>query len=312
MKNFILILLVLFSTESFSNENLLTIQQQVDRLQREVSDLSKSIFSNSSNNSENNLDKNNLDKNLVTNLSAIDIRIYDLEKDVKNLNANLEEIYFAIEDISKKFIGLEDIINSIQDNLSTQPLVNETNQNSENIINKNTNNNENTLGSLKISQENETIENSEQIDNSEQILDKNNDEKNIEITLSPEDQFQSAFDNIRKKKWELAKSSLTKFIELNPENQLSGSAHYWLGELHILENKYRDAALVFAEGYQKYPKSIKAPDMLFKLSLSLHQINKKDDACKTTEKFKEEYPKHKLINKINKQIISFDCIQSIE
>ena len=130
--------------------------------------------------------------------------------------------------------------------------------------------------------------------------------------MSPEDQFQNAFENIRKKKWKEAKDSLSKFIELNPNNQLSGSAHYWLGELHLLENKYRDAALVFAEGFQKYPNSIKAPDMLFKLSFSLYEIDKKEDACKTIDKFKQEYPKHKLINKINKQIVSFDCINTIE
>ena len=32
----------------------------------------------------------------------------------------------------------------------------------------------------------------------------------------------------------------------------------------FLEKKFRDAALIFAEGYQKFPQSIKAPDMLYK------------------------------------------------
>ena len=41
---------------------------------------------------------------------------------------------------------------------------------------------------------------------------------------------------------------------------LAGSAHYWLGEIYLLKKENREAALVFAEGYQKYPQSIKAPD----------------------------------------------------
>ena len=38
--------------------------------------------------------------------------------------------------------------------------------------------------------------------------------------ISAEDQFQLAFDNIRNKKWNEAKSSLSQFIIENPENQL--------------------------------------------------------------------------------------------
>ena len=45
MFKYISILLILFSSNVFSNENLLTIQQQIERLQREVSDLSQAVFS---------------------------------------------------------------------------------------------------------------------------------------------------------------------------------------------------------------------------------------------------------------------------
>ena len=46
-------------------------------------------------------------------------------------------------------------------------------------------------------------------------------------------------------------------------------AYYWLGELYILEQNYQKAALSLAEGYQKFPDSIKAPDTLYKLAISL-------------------------------------------
>ncbi len=302
MKKFFLFFLILFiSTKIYSNENLLTIQQQLERLQREVTDLSKSVYSGSNSSNE------NLNNDLISNLSAIDMRIYDIERDVKNLNLNFEEILFQIDDLSNSIQNFEVIVNELTLKMSNLQNIElrSTNQISEDekITDQNLEN-ENTLGSLKLTKEN-NLENNQ---DDEQIT----DDLEEEVKLSPEDQFQLAFDNIREKNWETAKKMLSQFINENPENQLSGSAHYWLGELHILEKKHRDAALIFAEGYQKFPKSIKAPDMLYKLSLSLFEVDKISDACKTMIKFVEDFPEHKLIKKSKKIISEENCLTSNE
>ena len=297
MFKFLFIIIFLFtSLKAISSDDLLTIQQEIDRLQREVSDLSKIVFSNKQ------VSTSNIDNDLVTNFSAIDIRIYDLEKDVKNLTAGIEEIYFQIEDLSKIVKNLETLFQSFEINLAETKKkdVNENYEKSDNEVNT-----QNTLGSLKITQqESSELENSNTNNNVE-------DEGNT-IALTPEDQFQAAFDNIRNKNWIKAKNSLQKFISDNPDNQLSGSAHYWLGELFILEKKYRDAALVLAEGYQKYPESIKAPDMLFKLSISLYEVNKINDSCKTLEKFILDFPKNKFIKNAKKQLQNYGCLEATE
>ncbi len=297
MFKFLFIIIFLFTSfKAISSDDLLTIQQEIDRLQREVSDLSKIVFSNKQ------VSTSNIDNDLVTNFSAIDIRIYDLEKDVKNLTAGIEEIYFQIEDLSKIVKNLETLFQSFEINLAETKKkdVNENYEKSDNEVNT-----QNTLGSLKITQqESSELENSNTNNNVE-------DEGNT-IALTPEDQFQAAFDNIRNKNWIKAKNSLQKFISDNPDNQLSGSAHYWLGELFILEKKYRDAALVLAEGYQKYPESIKAPDMLFKLSLSLYEVNKINDSCKTLEKFILDFPKNKFIKNAKKQLQNYGCLEATE
>ncbi len=297
---FFLIVFLLFSFNSFSNENLLTINQQLERLQREVSDLSKIVFSNNDNQS---LNKNN---DLVTNLSAIDIRIYDLEKDIKNLTSNLEEIFFQIDDLSEQIANFQNNIellekNFLKENQTSQKIANEQ-------IEDQNNNQENTLGTIKITSDNNSVED---ISDDEITNNDTNEEFNKE-KLSPEDEFQLAFDNIRSKNWENARTSFEKFIKHNPDNQLSGSAHYWLGELYLLEEKYRDAALVFAEGYQKFPKSLKAPDMLFKLSKSLFEVNKKNEACKTLEKLILDFPKNKFIKLANKNLQDYGCLENIE
>ena len=298
IKYLFLILFCLISYSVNSNENLLTIQQQLERLQREVSDLSQTVFNNNTKSSSNN------NSDLVTNLSAIDIRIYDLEKDVKNLTGNLEEIFFQLEDLSLKLNNFQDNIFSIENNILELKNIN-IQKNTSTIKEENMYNNENSLGSLKISSENTVSENSDSNDQNEQDITK-------EVELSPEDQFQLAFDNIRNKNWADAKNSFLEFIEKNPKNQLSGSAHYWLGELYMLEKNYMDATLIFADGYQKFPESIKAPDMLFKLSQSLFEVNKINESCKTLEKLILDYPKNKLIKNAKKQIKNYSCLEASE
>jgi len=288
--------LLLLSSSVYSNDNLLTIQQQLERLQREVSDLSQTVFSNK------NYSSTEESSDLVTNLSAIDMRIYDLEKDVKNLTGNLEDIYFQIEDVLFKLNDFEQIISSLE-NKFLEDNKNISNENNSNLEIEVIENNDNTLGSLKIS--------SEQDPNVEQTneLSKNSDLNQTDATLSPEEHFQTAFDNIRNKNWDEAKNLFTKFIKNNPENQLSGSAHYWLGELYILEKKYRDAALVLAEGYQKFPKSIKSPDTLLKLSESLYLANKTIESCKTLEKLIIDFPKNKFVKNAKEKIQKYDCLE---
>ena len=297
-----ILFIVLFSFLTFnaySNENLLTIQQQIERLQREVSDLSQTVFKHDSN-----IDKQQ-DNNLVSNLSSIDMRIYDLEKDVKNLNAILEDIFFQIEDVVSKINNIENNLEFFEDKFKN---ITKIERQSDNLQSNNLDqtNEENTLVSIKISSDETQLDQEAEINN-----DKNNAIKQ-NLDLSPEDQFQVAFDNIRKKNWQEAKNLLKDFIANNSNNQLSGSAYYWLGELYILEKEYREAALTFAEGFQNFPKSIKAPDMLFKLSQSLYLVNKIDEACKTVEKFIIDYPKNKLIKKANLQLNDYGCLDDKE
>ncbi len=300
LKYSLFILFSIFSTNVFSNDSLLTIQQQLERLQRDVSDLSKIIYLDDNSSSKNNND-------LVTNLSAIDMRIYDLEKDVKNLTSNIEDILFQIEDLMLRINVFEENIKLLENNL-LEVKKNSTKNNDQ--INIDTSldkdENENTLGSLNITKEAD-IENLEQdIENQSELK-----EKNLQIVenLSPEDQFQVAFDNIRDKNWRVAKELFEIFIEENPTNQLSGSAYYWLGELYILDKAYREAAITFAEGYQKFPDSIKSPDMLLKLSQSLFEVNKVNESCKTLEKLILDYPKYRQITNANKQMIEYNCLE---
>ena len=293
LKIFILPLFVLmFSLSAFSNENSLTIKQQIERLQREVSDISKRVFQDKNNNSN-----NVSDEVMANNLSSFDMRLYDIEKDIKNLNSNIEEIYFEFEEIINQISLLNEIIteidssiNSFDSNIITP---------SSDVENEEIESSENTLGQLKIETAKDVNENSENID-----MKLNSSKENI---LSTEEEFQIAFDALREKNYKKAKLLFSNFIKDNPENQLSGSAYYWLGELFILEKNFRESALTLAEGYQKFPNSIKAADMLFKLSTSLSEINKLSESCSTLKKLQEDFPNNMLSNKAKSVYEKNEC-----
>ena len=50
---------------------------------------------------------------------------------------------------------------------------------------------------------------------------------------------------------------------------LAGNAQYWYGETFRVRQLYQDAATAYLDGYQKYPKSSKAPVNLLKLGVML-------------------------------------------
>ena len=71
---------------------------------------------------------------------------------------------------------------------------------------------------------------------------------------------------------------------------MAGNAQYWLGETYYVRGQFREAAVTFAEGFQRYPDSPKAPDNLLKLGKSLAALGQSADACGTFAELVTRYP----------------------
>ncbi len=295
MYKFLIIIFFLLSFNSLhAEESLLTLKQQLDRLQREVTDLSKLVYSGSDDSNE------SIDQSI---LSAFDLRIYDLENEAKKLNSSFEELIFQIDDLKKLYedlnTNIDNKITNLRNEIQSKSPINLSEENITDNVVENNNNvaaEKNTLGKLVISNETNIDEN-----NNIQNESENN------VVLSPEQEFQQAIDLLLSQKFDEAQSALNTFISKHNDNNLSGSAHYWLGEIYILKKEFRESALILAEGYQKFPKSIKAPDMLFKLSESLLRIEKIQESCNTLVKLNSEFPKNKFLDKVKEKIIELDC-----
>ena len=300
MFKYFVVISILFSFNLLraDESSLLTVKQQLDRLQRDVNDLSKEVYSVIEGSEPK--QKQSVQNNL--NLTAFDLRIYDLEKDLQKLNENFEELVFEIDDLKNLF---EELSLNISTKLISNEGIKNNQQNIAVVNNMETNrdsmdNNDNSLGNIKINSEDLSNEEKEILIENELI------EKSI-IDLNPDQEFQQAFTFLRAQKYEDAIKAFKKFKYNYQENILSGSAHYWLGEIYLLKKEYKKAALEWGEGYEKYPKSIKAPIMLYKLSESLVYLEKIEDSCRTLKIFIEKFTENKLIPAAKNKIISLEC-----
>lgn len=108
---------------------------------------------------------------------------------------------------------------------------------------------------------------------------------------TPQQRYDHAFDLLRQSKYDEAATALREFLETSGDDSLAGNARYWLGETYYVREDFKTAAQIFIEGYQKNPKSAKAPDTLLKLGMSLAKIDKKNEACVTFAKLLADFPK---------------------
>jgi tol-pal system protein YbgF len=284
----ILFILTINFNKSFA-EDALTIKQQLDRIMEEVKDLNKAVFNKSFDNEK----LNSLDESIDTErFTSIDIRIYDLEKDIKNLTLQFEEILFKLDDISNDMADLESelILKLEKSNIESKKenIENYQDTTEEDIEIKE----KNTLGKIVIS-DNNKAENDK--DSSDLNVEKEKNSLLKELSsLNPEEQMQYALDQMMKKNYNDSKNILDEFIKNFPENQLSGSAHFWLGKIYLFETNYRKAAIVFGEGVQKFPNSIKAPEMYYELAKSLKEMDKISESCKTLALLAQNYEGNKF------------------
>jgi len=107
---------------------------------------------------------------------------------------------------------------------------------------------------------------------------------------TPQDKYDFAFDILRRADYVSAEVALRLFLKLHPQDELSGNAQYWLGETYYVRGDFERAAVEFMAGYQNYSKSLKGPDNLLKLGLSMARLNNIDEACTALSKLAIEYP----------------------
>ncbi len=107
---------------------------------------------------------------------------------------------------------------------------------------------------------------------------------------TPQQQYDYATGLVQRGAYAEAEIALKSFVVEHPKDPLAGNAQYWLGETYYVRSDFKNAAVAFAEGYQKYPKSSKAADNLLKLGMSLGQTGRNPDACTAFRQLDKQFP----------------------
>jgi len=102
--------------------------------------------------------------------------------------------------------------------------------------------------------------------------------------------YDTGLDALNANNLETANKNFSTIIEEYPNDRLAGNAYYWLGEVYYKQGDYKNAAINFAGGYQKYRDNPKAADNLFKLGMSMKALKKNDDACSAFVNLAKEFP----------------------
>ena len=305
---FFLIFTVIYSTSFADSHNIYDV---LELIKKDLKTLEKAVYSESLNGNSNNASSsNNLDQNSEDVLTRHLLKLTEIENQFQELTNKFEEISFKLDKLSNRLSKVQ-----ADNQLRFQELE------SGNIISSNENNElkllpgssqPQDLGSIsyKDTETKSLTQQTQSIESTGTIVTENfmSEEKLLPDT-SPKKQFEFALSFMQVGDYNTSERAFREFVDTNPEHKLAGNAQYWYAETFRIRQLYTDAASAYLEGYQKYPKSDKAPINLLKLGVSLVQIGEKDQGCLMIVGVKKEYPEanQSVLQKAKYEEKKFEC-----
>ena len=105
-----------------------------------------------------------------------------------------------------------------------------------------------------------------------------------------EEQFRHAFGYLRVGDHANGEIAMREFIERHGDDPAASNAYYWLGKIYFARGDFQQAAISYAEGYQKFPAGPKAELTLLNLAQSLGKLGKTAEACASLEQLDVQFP----------------------
>jgi len=317
LKGLILIFLFLSMQNSFSEDQ--NVFEILKVIQKDLRTLEKAVYSESM--TENSNTSIELDQNSEEVLTRHLLKLSEIENQFKDLTNKFEEINFKLDKLTNRLSKVQ-----ADNQLRFQEL-------EEGVVKENQD--QNTLTSKTIDEENKILPGSsqpqdlgsisyqdtatnEQVQQTQSIETTSTVVSEIVVTEekilpeeSPEKQYEFAKSFLQVGDYNTAERAFSEFVSTNPDHELAGNAQYWYAETFRIRQLYTDAASAYLEGYQKYPKSDKAPINLLKLGVSLVNIGEKDQGCLMISGVKDQYPKanQSVLQKAKYEEKKFECKQ---
>lgn len=102
---------------------------------------------------------------------------------------------------------------------------------------------------------------------------------------SPNERYQYAFSFVHKNELDNARIALEQFIAAHAGDPLLGNAKYWLGRVHMQQERPGQAANELFGLITEYPNHDKKLDALVDLATVLIQLDAREDACASLREF---------------------------
>ena len=315
---FIIILILLTSTQSVHSDNH-NIYEVLELIKKDLKTLERAVYSDGLN-ENNNSSSSELDQNSEEVLTRHLLKLSEVEKQFQELTNKFEEINFKIDKLSSRLSKVQADNQLRFQQLENRPLNNDTvnlqsssvsiDEDKEKILPGSSEPQD--LGSISYKDTETSLENqqTQSVETTASVVTENfMAEEKILPDLSPKEQYEFATNLLKVGDYNTAERALKEFVITNPEHDLAGNAQYWYAETFRIRQLYTDAASAYLEGYQKYPKSEKAPINLLKLGVSLVQIGEKDQGCLMITGVQKQYPdaNQSVLQKSKYEEKKFEC-----
>ena len=299
----------------------LEIKEILQLIQKDLRTLERAVYSESFSQSSN---SNYVDKESEDVLTRHLLKLSEIEKQFQQLTNKYEEINFKIDKLNSRlskvqadnqlrFQQLETSNNVEVDANSLTKLPTNATTDKEKILPGSTQPQDLGTVSYKDMTNESESQSIQSIDATKTVVTETfQSEEKILPDGTPENQYEFATSFLKVGDYNMAERAFREFVDTNPEHKLSGNAQYWYAETFRIRQLYTDAASAYLEGYQKYPKSEKAPINLLKLGVSLVQIGEKDQGCLMISGVKKQYPEatQSVLQKAKYEEKKFECKQN--
>ncbi|MAK12145.1 MAG: tol-pal system protein YbgF [Candidatus Pelagibacter sp.] len=297
----LLLLTILIFSSANADEKVNKVLEELQQIKKDLKTLEKAVYSQSFKGSGKKQVSGSLEGALTRQL----VKITELEEQMQKLTASHEEAMFSFEQLNER-------LNKTQrDNelrLSDLEVGNFKKISKKNKTKKfpGTDKPQN-LGTMVTQKE--TEQQTSSVNPASVVKIEEAETKEILPKKSPEEQYKFATSLIKVGDYDQAELALKEFVKKNPKHKLAGNAQYWYAETFYIRQLYHDAAAAYLDGYQKYPRSLKGPQNLLKLGVTLSELGEKDQGCQMLDGIKKQYPKAKqsVIQKAKYEKKKYKC-----
>ena len=309
------LIFVFFNDKVIAENDELT--EILDAIQKDIKTLEKAVYSEQNNSISN----SSFDQSSEDVLTRHLLKLSEIENQFQELTNKFEEVNFKLDKLSNRLSKVQSDNQLRFQQLENKKITALTTE-EENKITSSTTDLDNKvlpgssepqdLGSIsyKDTETNLSTQETQSVESTGSVVTEEfRSEEKILPSETPEKQYEFATSFLKVGDYNTAERAFKEFVDTNPNHELAGNAQYWYAETFRIRQLYTDAASAYLEGYQKYPKSEKAPINLLKLGVSLVQIGEKDQGCLMITGVQKQYPdaNQSVLQKSKYEEKKFEC-----